>query len=120
MSAHFSDAELKDEKVQIELLRTMPDWRKFRLTSELTEVARALALAGLREWFPHASEGELRRRFATVWLGHKLATQAYGPEPDPPTFDVLPVGYLEEIRTCVDTVVFRKKLQEYSEELSRQ
>jgi hypothetical protein len=47
--------------------------------------SRRLALAGLRERFPNASESELRRRLATLLLGPELAAKVYGPEPDPPT-----------------------------------
>jgi hypothetical protein len=42
---------------------------------------RALALAGLRERFPHDSPAQLRRRLADLWLGAELAAKAYGPLP---------------------------------------
>ena len=86
MGAKISDTSPEAERVQIEILRSMPDWRKFRLLSHLILTGRKLALAGLRDRFPHAGPEELKRRLATVLLGPELASKAYGPEPDPPTF----------------------------------
>lgn len=86
MANRYSDTDPQIEKVQIEILRAMPDWRKFRLLNDMIITGRKLALAGLRERFPNAGEGELRRRLATLLLGRQLATEVYGPEPDPPTF----------------------------------
>jgi len=73
------------ERVQIEILRSMPAWRKFQLWNDLNMAMRQVAWVGLRQRFPSATPPELRRRLATILLGPDLATQAYGPEPDPPT-----------------------------------
>jgi hypothetical protein len=81
----FSDTHPDAEKVQIEGLRAMPIWRKFRLVNDLIVTGRTLALAGLRERFPGASAEELHRRLATLLLGPELADKVYGPEPSPPT-----------------------------------
>jgi hypothetical protein len=85
MAKRYSDTDPQIEKVQIEILRAMPDWRKFQLLNDLIITGRKLALAGLRERFPNASQDELRRRLATLLLGRQLAMEVYGPEPDPPT-----------------------------------
>jgi hypothetical protein len=85
MATRFSDTSAEAERVQIEILRSMPSWRKFQLWNDLNMTVRQLALSGLRERFPSASRQELRRRLATILLGPELATKAYGPEPDPPT-----------------------------------
>jgi len=85
MATRLTDTSADAERVQIEILRTMPSWRKFELWNDLNMSMRHVALAGLRERFPSATPQELRRRLATILLGPELATQAYGPEPDPPT-----------------------------------
>lgn len=85
MANRFSDTDPQIEKVQIEIKRAMPDWRKFQLINDMIITGRKLALAGLRARFPNAGENELRRRLATLLLGQRLATEVYGPEPDPPT-----------------------------------
>jgi hypothetical protein len=81
----LSDTHPDVEKMHVAILRSMPPWRKFRLVNDLIVTGRKLALAGLRERFPGASEGELNRRLATILLGPKLADKVYGPEPKPPT-----------------------------------
>ena len=81
----LTDTSADAERVQIEILRSMPPWRKLRLWNDLNMAMRQVALSGLRERFPSAPPEELRRRLATLLLGPELATKAYGPEPDPPT-----------------------------------
>lgn len=85
MAQRFSDTHPEAERVQVEILRGMPSWRKFQLVNDLIITGRKLTLAGLRERFPAAKEQELRRRLATLLLGPELAAKVYGPEPDPPT-----------------------------------
>jgi hypothetical protein len=85
MGTRLTDTSADAERVQIEILRSMPPWQKLRLWNDLNMAMRQVALSGLRERFPSASPEELRRRLATLLLGPELATRAYGPEPDPPT-----------------------------------
>jgi hypothetical protein len=85
MATLFSDTSPDSERVQIEILRSMPAWRRWQLLEDLIVTTRELALAGLRERFPHAGPRELHRRLATLLLGTELATKVYGAEPDPPT-----------------------------------
>jgi hypothetical protein len=85
MATHLTDTSADAERVQIEILRSMPSCRKFQLWNDLNMAMRHVALAGLRERYPSATPEELRRRMATILLGAELACQAYGPEPDPPT-----------------------------------
>jgi len=81
----LSDTSPEIKQVQIELLRSLPPWRKFQMISEMIVTTRKLVLAGLQKRFPKATPEELNRRLATLLLGPELATQVYGPEPDPPT-----------------------------------
>jgi len=85
MATRLTDTSGDAERVQIEILRSMPSWRKFQLWNDLNMAMRQVALAGLRERFPSATPQELRRRLATILLGPVLASQAYGSESDPPT-----------------------------------
>jgi hypothetical protein len=45
------------------------------------QLARDLALTGLRERHPQDSSAQLRRRLADLLLGKELAAKAYGPMP---------------------------------------
>jgi len=85
MATRLTDTSANAERVQIEILRSMPSWRKVKLWNDLNMSMRKVALVGLSQRFPLATPHELRRRLATILLGPELATQAYGPEPDPPT-----------------------------------
>ena len=85
MATRLTDTSADAKRVQIEILRSMPSWRKFQLWNDLNMAMRQVALSGLRERFPAATPQELHRRLATLLLGPELATQAYGPVPNPPT-----------------------------------
>jgi len=77
----FTDTHPEAERVQIELLRRAPAWRKMQMVGELNRTVKELALSGLRRRHPHASPEELRRRLADLLLGPELAARAYGPRP---------------------------------------
>jgi hypothetical protein len=79
MHTQSPDTSLDAEKALIELIRRAPLWRRMQLTDQMSRTARQLAMAGLRLRHPNASETELRRRFADLHLGPKLAAQIYGP-----------------------------------------
>jgi hypothetical protein len=59
MSALYSDTDPKMEALQIRLLRESPAWRKMEMLVQLNASARLLALSGLRQRYPGASESEL-------------------------------------------------------------
>lgn len=79
MSTLSRDTSPEAERIQIELLRQMPPWRKMELINQLTQMWYDLALTGLRHRHPEASDEELHRRLADRMLGSDLATQVYGP-----------------------------------------
>jgi hypothetical protein len=85
MAAKLTDTPPEVERVYLQIIRSMSEEQRFKLIEDLMMTSRRLALAGLRERFPNASESELRRRLATLLLGPELAAKVYGPEPDPPT-----------------------------------
>lgn len=73
-----SDTHPKAEKMQIELLRCAPSWRKLQLVGQMNQMVFSLALSGLRQRYPQASPEELRR-LADLVLGPELAARVYGP-----------------------------------------
>ncbi len=78
LDAPFTDTSPEAERVQIELMRQAPAWRKLQLVGQLNRSLRALALSGLRQRHPGESEVELRRRLADMVLGPDIAAKAYG------------------------------------------
>ena len=76
------DTDPEAERVQIEIFRRMPAWRKIQLVDEANQLARQLALAGLRQRHPEAGPEELRRRLMGLFLGEEMATEVYGPLPE--------------------------------------
>ena len=73
------DTTRQIERLQIEYLRQMPPWRKLALVGEMNRTVRTLALAGLRQRYPHDTPAQRRRRLADLVLGEELAARAYGP-----------------------------------------
>lgn len=76
-----SDTHPQMERLQIELLRQAPPWRKAHMLGQMYQTMKQLALIGLRHRHPDASEAELRRRLADIILGSDLAARVYGPFP---------------------------------------
>ena len=79
ITALYPDTNAKAERVQLELLRRAPAWRKIQMVAQLNETIRTLALSGLRQRHPDASPQELRRLLANLILGESLAEKIYGP-----------------------------------------
>jgi hypothetical protein len=75
------DTPLDIEARQIEGWRRMTDAQKSRLISSLSRATREMALAGIRDRYPHASPREQFLRLAILTLGADLARTAY-PEID--------------------------------------
>ena len=74
-----SNTPLNIENLQLDLLRQAPSWRKAEMLGQMYQTVKQLALCGLRERYPNASEDELKRRLADQILGPELALQVYGP-----------------------------------------
>ena len=78
MSALQTDTLPDMEVLQLRLLRAAPAWRKLDMLGQLNASAHLLALTGLRQRHPLASQPELRRRLAGLLLGEDLARKVYG------------------------------------------
>lgn len=76
-----SDTTPEAEALIFAYWREAPGWEKWQRMVELNRSARLLALVGLRQRHPEASEEELRRRLADLLLGPELAARVYGSYP---------------------------------------
>jgi len=81
MRTQSPDTSPEAERVMIELLRQAPAWRRLQLADRMSSTVRGLCWAGLCARHPKATEAELRRRFADIHLGPKLAEKVFGPGP---------------------------------------
>jgi len=82
MALDSMDTSPEARAVMVQLLRQMTPERKIERVAALNRMTRGLAMAGLRERHPHASEEELRLRLAALLLGPDLARKAYGWAPE--------------------------------------
>jgi hypothetical protein len=77
-----SDTSATADEVQFAILRSMTPQQKAEIFTGLTLAVQELAMAGLREQFPDASEDELRLRLAARRLGNDLVRRIWGWAPD--------------------------------------
>ena len=78
MGTLSGDTHPQAEKIQIEIIRRMPPWKKFALVDDLNETVRAFAVRGLEQSHPNASPATIRRMLAELMLGEELACRVYG------------------------------------------
>ena len=81
MATQARDTSPDAERVQFQIWREMPAWRKLELVAQMNETVRELAMLGLRQRYPNASRDELKRRYLTLILGEELSTRVYGELP---------------------------------------
>lgn len=77
----ITDTHPEADRILIELLRQAPVWRKLQMLGDLNRTANHLALEGLRDKYPDATDSDLKRHLADLLLGPELAQEAYGPHP---------------------------------------
>jgi DNA-binding HxlR family transcriptional regulator len=65
-----------------ELLRALPPERRLENAMKLSRAVRELAVAGIRQRHPEASEQEVRVRLAVRLYGRAAATRLFGAVPD--------------------------------------
>jgi hypothetical protein len=71
------DTDSETERIQIEIWRGMSPLQKARLVSDATRTAQELALAGIRQRHPAASERECFLRLAVLQMGPDLVRSVY-------------------------------------------
>lgn len=79
--AAILDSDPETERVLIELTRAMPDWKKFRQIAALSDGCRRLAMVGLRERYPNATDDEVKKRFAALVLDHETVIKMFAWDP---------------------------------------
>jgi len=72
-----TDTTAEAERLQLELWRAMSPLQKARAVSQITRAAQEMALAGIRQRHPRASESECMMRLAILTLGPELARRVY-------------------------------------------
>jgi hypothetical protein len=72
-----ADSSPAVERLQIDAWRRMSPLDKARAVDGLTRTAQALALAGIRQRHPGASDRECFLRLATLKLGRETAIRLY-------------------------------------------
>lgn len=73
-----ADTTPEAQQLLFELARRATVWKRLKLTCELIQTTRLLALADLRRRHPLADENDLRRRLALRLLGCDHAARAFG------------------------------------------
>ena len=73
-----ADTSPRAEKVQIEIIRHMPSWKKLAMVDDLNETIKALAINDLKRRYPDASPEQIRRKLASLILGEELADKVHG------------------------------------------
>ena len=77
-----TDTSPEARQVLIELYRKMPQVVKFIRIFEAYQTGKMLAMAGLRDCYPEASEKKIWYLWAKQHLGEKLFNEVYGEVPD--------------------------------------
>jgi hypothetical protein len=77
MSALFPDTHPKMEAKQIELIRSMPPWKKISIVDGLNETVKTLAISGIKQRHPDANPKQIQRMLAELMLGAELARKVY-------------------------------------------
>ncbi|MCH7556444.1 MAG: hypothetical protein IIB56_03205 [Planctomycetes bacterium] len=70
------------QRVLVDIYRKMPANIKIRRIFEAYQTGKILAMAGLRESHPQASEKQIWYLWAKQHLGEKLFNEVYGALPD--------------------------------------
>ena len=72
-----SDTSPQAERVQIELLRAAPAWRRLALVADLNATLYLLAANRVDRQHGPLPPAETRRRLAETWLDHNVTARAY-------------------------------------------
>ncbi|MHC4474903.1 MAG: hypothetical protein ACYTEL_04615 [Planctomycetota bacterium] len=76
------DTSSEARQVQIDIYRRMPVTEKVRRIFEAYQTGKLLAMAGLRELYPQASERKIWHLWAKQHLGEELFKEVYGEVPE--------------------------------------
>jgi len=68
MSVLSSDTHPEIERMQIQLIRQMPAWKKMAIVDDLNETVRTLAISGIKQRHPDATPAEVEWMFILAKL----------------------------------------------------
>ena len=74
----MTDTSSESHRMLIEICRQIPPEVKLRQVFDAYQTGKVLAMAGLRQRYPQASEGQIGRLWARQHLGHDLYSVVYG------------------------------------------
>ena len=74
----ISDTSPEAERIQIDLLRRVPVWKRLHIAAEMSQTVMLLSRMGVVRRNPGAAPAELRRLAAEAILGPDLALRVYG------------------------------------------
>jgi hypothetical protein len=77
-----TDTSSTAEQVVLDIYRRMPVTAKGQRICEAYRLGQMLAMAGLKQLYPHATEQQLCYLWAKQHLGEKLFKEVYGELPD--------------------------------------
>ena len=77
-----TDTTPEARRVQYDLYRQMSAAQKMRLVFDAYRMGKLLAMAGLRQRHPSASDEEIWHMWARQYLGDELYNKAYGTATD--------------------------------------
>lgn len=73
-----ADTSVEARRVQVEIWRSMSPTQKAELIDRLSAEIRELALVGIRQRHPEATEQEQQRHLAVLLHGPDVVEQAFG------------------------------------------
>lgn len=82
MGIIWPDTHPKIEQMLLDAYDQMTADELLGQVTQLTQAAQQMALAGMRDHFPEATEHELQLRLASLWYGPELVKRASGWAPD--------------------------------------
>lgn len=77
MTALYSDTHPEITALQMQIIRRMPPWKKLSILDDLNESVKALAISGIKQRHPDATDEEVRYRLAELMLGPEQALKVY-------------------------------------------
>ena len=81
MGVIWSDTHPRIEQMLLDAYDRMSADELLGQVTQLTQAAQQMALAGLRDQFPDATEREIQMRLASLWYGPELVRRATGWSP---------------------------------------
>jgi dsRNA-specific ribonuclease len=73
------DTDRSAERAQIEVLKSLPAWKKLELLGDACRTTRSVVIAGLRSRFPDVSDAALHRMLMDLVVGEETAKRVWGP-----------------------------------------